>query len=80
MEHKKLPQNLVHNAGVFYVCHRLSQMGWNATPTKTRCLGPSIVVVTRGASAWTNTCLPIPRPTFVVWSRFASGFRLSRPG
>jgi hypothetical protein len=33
MEHKMLPQRLVRNAGVFYVCHRLSQMGCNATPT-----------------------------------------------
>jgi hypothetical protein len=23
MEHKKLPQRLVRNAGVFYVCYRL---------------------------------------------------------
>ena len=30
VEEKKLPPNLVRNAGVFYVCHRLSQMGWNA--------------------------------------------------
>ena len=28
MEHKKLPQHLVRDTGVFYVCHRLSQMGW----------------------------------------------------
>jgi len=35
MENKKLPQRLVRNAGVFYVCHRLSQRGWNATPTIT---------------------------------------------
>ena len=30
MEGKKLPPNLVRNAGMFYVCHRLSKMGWNA--------------------------------------------------
>ena len=31
MEHKKLPQSLVRNAGVFYVCYRLYPMVWNAT-------------------------------------------------
>jgi hypothetical protein len=30
MEHKKLPQRLVRNAGVFYVCYRLYLMVWNA--------------------------------------------------
>jgi hypothetical protein len=31
MENKKLPQHFVRNAGVFYVCHRLYPMVWNAT-------------------------------------------------
>jgi hypothetical protein len=44
MEHKKLPQHLVRNAGVFYVCHRLSQMGWNATPTTRYSSGPNVVI------------------------------------
>jgi hypothetical protein len=44
MEHKKLPQRLVRNAGVFYVCHRLSQMGWNATPTMHYARGPNVVI------------------------------------
>ena len=44
MENKKLPQRLVRNAGVFYVCHRLSQMGWNATPTTRYAKGPNVVI------------------------------------
>src|ERR671915_2209644 len=44
MEYKKLPQRLVRNAGVFYVCHRLSQMGWNATPTMRYSSGPNVVI------------------------------------
>jgi hypothetical protein len=39
---RKLPQRLVRNAGVFYVCHRLSQMGWNATPTTRYSSGPNV--------------------------------------
>ena len=44
MKDKKLPQHLVRNAGVFYVCHRLSQMGWNATPTTRYSSGPNVVI------------------------------------
>jgi len=44
MENKKLPQRLVRNAGVFYVCHRLSQMGWNASPTTHYSSGPNVVI------------------------------------
>lgn len=44
MENKKLPQRLVRNAGVFYVCHRLSQMGWNASPTTHYARGPNVVI------------------------------------
>lgn len=29
---EKLFRHLVRNAGVFFVYHRLSQMGWNAQP------------------------------------------------
>lgn len=29
----KLPPQIVGNAGLFFVCHRLSQLGWNAMPT-----------------------------------------------
>ena len=41
---KKLPQRLVRNAGVFYVCYRLSQMGWNATPATRYSSGPNVVI------------------------------------
>jgi hypothetical protein len=44
MENKTLPQRLVRNAGVFYVCHRLSQLGWNATPTTRYSSGPNVVI------------------------------------
>ena len=44
MENRKLPQRLVRNAGVFYVCHRLSQWGWNATPTMCYSRGPNVVI------------------------------------
>ena len=44
MENTKLPPRLVRNAGVFYVCHRLSQMGWNATPTTGYSSGPNVVI------------------------------------
>jgi len=44
MENTKLPPRLVRNAGVFYVCHPLSQMGWNATPTTGYSSGPNVVI------------------------------------
>ena len=44
MEEKRLPPNLVRNAGVFYVCHRLSQMGWNALPSTRKAKGPNVVI------------------------------------
>jgi hypothetical protein len=44
MEDEKLPPRLVRNAGVFYVCHRLSRMGWNATPTMRYSRGPNVVI------------------------------------
>jgi hypothetical protein len=48
MENKKLPQRLARNAGVFYVCHRLSQMGWNATPTTRYARGRNVVIDSEG--------------------------------
>ena len=48
MEHKKLPQRLVRNAGVFYVCHRLSQMVWNAAPTTRYDRGRNVVIDNEG--------------------------------
>ncbi len=41
---KKLPQRLVRNAGVFYVCHRLSRMGWSAQPSMRYAKGPNVVI------------------------------------
>ena len=43
-EEKKLPPHLVRNAGVFYVCHRLSRMGWNAMPTTRKAKGPNVII------------------------------------
>ena len=44
MENKKLPQHLVRNVEVFYVCYRLSLMGWNAKPTTRYAKGPNVVI------------------------------------
>jgi hypothetical protein len=44
VEEKKLPAHLVRNAGVFYVCHRLSQMGWNGLPRTRYAKGPNVVI------------------------------------
>jgi hypothetical protein len=44
VKEKKLPQHLVRNAGVFYVCHHLSQMGWNALPRTRHAKGPNVVI------------------------------------
>jgi hypothetical protein len=44
VEKKKLPPHLVRNAGVFYVCYRLSQRGWNAIPRMRYAKGPNVVV------------------------------------
>jgi hypothetical protein len=44
VEEEKLPQRLVRNAGVFYVCHRLSQMGWSALPKTRYAKGPNVVI------------------------------------
>jgi hypothetical protein len=30
---RKLPPQIVGNAGLFYVCHRLSVLGWNVMPS-----------------------------------------------
>ncbi len=54
MEKTKLPPHLVGNAGVFYVCYRLSQMGWNTMPTTRNAKGPDIVIVSEDAKRqWT---------------------------
>jgi hypothetical protein len=48
MENKKLPQHFVRNAGVFYVCHRLYSMVWNATPTTRYARGRNVVIDSEG--------------------------------
>lgn len=44
MEEKRLPPNLVRNAGVLFVCHRLSKMGWSALPTAREARGSNVVI------------------------------------
>ena len=44
VEEKRLPSNLVGNAGVLFVCHRLSKMGWSALPTTRKAKGPNVVI------------------------------------
>jgi hypothetical protein len=44
VEEKKLPQRLVRNAGVFYVCHRLSERRWKALPRTRNTKGPNVVI------------------------------------
>ncbi len=43
-EGKRLPRRLVRNAGVFYVCRRLSLMGWDAMPATRYAKGPNVVI------------------------------------
>jgi hypothetical protein len=66
MENKKQPRHLVRNAGVFYVCHRLSQMDWNAQPRTRYARGPNVVVDSKGEgsshSAGRNPSDPPPPP------------------
>lgn len=39
MKSPKLPPQIVGNAGLFYVCHKLSILGWNAMPTSRNAKG-----------------------------------------
>ena len=39
----KLPPQIVGNAGLFYVCHRLSALGWNAMPTSRNARGVDVM-------------------------------------
>jgi hypothetical protein len=39
----KLPPQIVGNAGLFYVCHRLSTLGWNAMPTSRNARGVDVM-------------------------------------
>ena len=38
-ERRKLPPQIVGNAGLFCVCHKLSALGWNAMPTSRNARG-----------------------------------------
>jgi len=38
-----LPKQLVANTGLYYVCYRLSQLGWNAMPTARNARGIDIL-------------------------------------
>lgn len=40
---RKLPPQIVGNAGLFLVCHRLSQLGWNAMPTSRNARGVDVM-------------------------------------
>ena len=43
-------QQTVGNAGLFYVCYRLSRMGWNVMPTTRNARGVDIVIYNQDAS------------------------------
>jgi hypothetical protein len=40
----KLPNNLVGNIGLFYVCYELSRKGWNCLPTSRNAKGVDLVI------------------------------------
>ena len=40
---KRLPPQIVGNAGLFYVCHKLSALGWNAMPTSRNARGVDVM-------------------------------------
>ncbi|MGB9748214.1 MAG: hypothetical protein ACPLXM_14905 [Bacteroidales bacterium] len=45
---KKISRNqLVSNAGLYYVCYQLSKRGWNAMPTSRNARGIDIVIYSR---------------------------------
>jgi hypothetical protein len=43
-------QQTVGNIGLFYVCYRLSRMGWNVMPTARNAKGIDILVYSQDAS------------------------------
>ena len=44
----KLPPQIVGNAGLFYVCHKLSALGWNAMPTSRNAKGIDVMCFSLG--------------------------------
>ena len=39
----RVPPQIVGNAGLFYVCHKLSALGWNAMPTSRNARGIDVM-------------------------------------
>lgn len=46
----KLPNQLVGNAGLFYVCYELSKKGWNCLPTSRNAKGIDLVIYSQDAN------------------------------
>ena len=44
----KLPPQIVGNAGLFYVCNKLSALGWNAMPTSRNAKGIGVMCFSLG--------------------------------
>jgi hypothetical protein len=75
VEEKKLPRHLVGNAGVIYVSHRLSQMGWNAMPTTRNAKGPDAVVASEDAKrTWTLQVKNFSKPHLLQRARELAAF------
>lgn len=45
----KIPAQTVGNIGLFYVCYRLSRMGWNVLPTSRNAMGVDILIYSQDA-------------------------------
>jgi hypothetical protein len=45
----KLPNQLVGNMGLFYVCYELSRRGWNCLPTSRNAKGVDLVIYSQDA-------------------------------
>jgi len=45
----KMPPQTVGNIGLFYVCYRLSRMGWNVLPTSRNAKGVDLIIYSNDA-------------------------------
>ena len=45
----KLPTQIVGNIGLYYVCFKLSKLGWNVVPTSAGTIGVDVVCFSRDA-------------------------------
>jgi len=45
-----LNQQIVGNIGLFYICYRLSRLGWNVMPTTRNAKGIDILIYSQDAS------------------------------